>query len=172
LYEMVTGSTPFEARSRAEIIALILKKQPPRLSFSDDVPPEFQQIVAKALSKDLGQRYPSVDDLAADLKKLRRQIEGETTSEPLAEPIAVGKHGVTKSSLENVTRHQRKLPPASSTDRLSSALTYVSQTAGQILTEIKQRPGTTIFAGLAAVFAIFFGLNSHWFRPQPRTSVY
>lgn len=171
LYEMVTGSTPFEARSRAEIIALILKRQPPRLSFLDDVPREFQQIVAKALSKDLGQRYPSVDDLAADLKKLRRQIEGETTGEPLAEPIAVGKHGVTKSPLESVTRHQRKLAPASSTDRLSSALTYVSQTAGQILTEIKQHPGTTIFAGLAAVFAIsLFGLNSRWFRPQPRTS--
>jgi serine/threonine protein kinase/WD40 repeat protein len=171
LYEMVTGSTPFEARSRAEIIALILKRQPPELSFSESVPREFQQIVAKALSKDLGQRYPSVDDLAADLKKLRRQIEGETTSEPLAEPLVVGKHGVSKGSLESVTRHQWLAKPAFSTDRLSSALTYVSHTAGQILTGIKQHPGTTIFAGLTAVFAILlFGLNSRWFRPQPRTS--
>jgi serine/threonine protein kinase len=170
LYEMVTGSTPFEARSRAEIIALILKKQPPELSFSENVPREFQQIVAKALSKDRGHRYPSVDDLAADLKKLRRQIEGETTSEPLAEPLVVGKHGVSKSSLESVTRNQRRLTPAWSTDRLSSALTYVSHTAEQILTGIKHHPGTTIFAGLAAVAVIFFALNSRWLRPQPRTS--
>jgi serine/threonine protein kinase/Tol biopolymer transport system component len=154
LYEMVTGSTPFEARSRAEIIALILKRQPPELSFSENVPREFQQIVAKALSKDRGQRYASVDDLATDLKKLRRQIEGETTSEPLAEPIAVGKHGVTKSSLESATRHQRKLAPASSTDRLSSALTYVSHTAEQILTGIRAHPKATIFSGITAVVAL------------------
>jgi serine/threonine protein kinase/Tol biopolymer transport system component len=171
LHEMVTGFTPFEARSRAEIMALILKRQPPRLSFSQDVPQEFQQIVAKAMSKDRGRRYPSVNDLAADLKKLRRQILGETTNEPLAEPLAAGKNGVSRSSLESVTRHQRKLAPASNTDRLSSALTYVSHTAEQILTGIKQHPGTTVFAGLTAVFAIIlFGLNSRWLRPQPQTS--
>ncbi len=154
LYEMVTGFTPFEARSRAEVIALILKRQPPGLSFSDNVPREFQQIIAKALSKDRGQRYPSIDDLAADLKKVRRQIEGETTSEPLPEPIAVGKHGVTRSSLESVTRHQRKLAPASGTDRLSSALTYVSHTAEQILTGIRAHPKATIFSGITAVVAL------------------
>ena len=154
LYEMVTGSTPFEARSRAEIIALILKRQPPELSFSENVPREFQQIVAKALSKDRGHRYPSVDDLAADLKKLRRQIEGETTSEPLAEPIAAGKYGVARSSLESVTRHQRKLGPVSSTDRLSSALTYVSHTAEQILTGIRTHPRAMIFSGITAVVAL------------------
>lgn len=171
LHEMVTGFTPFEARSRAEVMALILKRQPPRLSFSENVPQEFQQIVAKAMSKDRRQRYPSVNDLAADLKKLRREILGETTSEPLAEPFAAGKNGVSRSSLESVTRHQRKLAPVSNTDRLSSALTYVSHTAEQILTGIRQHPGTTVFAGLTAVFAIIlFGLNSRWFRPQLQTS--
>src|SRR6202140_1328833 len=154
LHEMVTGVTPFEARSRAEVIALILKRQAPRLSFSENVPREFRQIVAKALHKDLGQRYRSVEDLAADLKKLRRQIEGETTSEQLPEPIALRKHGVTKSSLESVTRHQQKLAPASSTERLSSALTYVSHTAEQILTGIREHPKATIFSGLTAIVAL------------------
>ncbi len=170
LHEMVTGVTPFEARSRAEIIALILKKQAPRLSFSESVPREFQQIIAKALSKDLRQRYPSVDDLAADLKKVRRQI-GDSTVEPVPEPIAGLKQGATKSSLENATRHRQPVTPAWSTDRLSSALTYVSHTAEQILTGIKHHPGTTVFAGLTAVFAVlFFGLNSRWFRRAPKPS--
>ncbi len=155
LYEMVTGNTPFEARSRAEIIALILKRQPAELSFPESVPREFQQIVAKALSKDLGQRYSSVDDLAADLKKLRRQIDGETTSEPLGEPIVVGQHGLSKSSFESATQHQRRLAkPAFSTDRLSSALTYVSHTAEQILTGIRAHPKATIFSGIAAGVAL------------------
>jgi serine/threonine protein kinase len=154
LYEMVTGSTPFEAGSRAEISALILKRQPPKLSFSESVPTEFQQIVAKALSKDLGQRYASVADLAADLKKLRRQIEGETTSDPLDEPIAAGKHGASQASLESETRHQRLVKPAFSTDRLSSALTYVSHTAEQILTGIRAHPRATVFSGITAVVAL------------------
>src|SRR6266436_691309 len=57
LHEMVTGVTPFEASSRNEIIALILKKHAPSLSLLSDLPASFQQIVAKALSKNSAQRY-------------------------------------------------------------------------------------------------------------------
>jgi len=168
LHEMVTGFTPFEARSRAEVIALILKKHAPRLSFSESVPQGFQEIITKALSRDLGRRYRAVDDLAADLKKLRPQI-GATAVLPLPQPINVNKQSAPKNALEDATRH--RVTPAWSTDRLSSALTYVSHTAEQILTGIKHHPGTTVFAGLTAVFLVlFFGLNSRWFRPQPKTS--
>jgi serine/threonine protein kinase/Tol biopolymer transport system component len=154
LHEMVTGVTPFEARSRNEIIALILKKHPPRLPLLGDLPVEFQQIVAKALDKNSAQRYQSINDLAADLKKLRQQLQGEEPVELMASAgqIAAFKHGVKKDSLESATRHRRKSPPAN-TDLLSSALTYVSHTAEQILTGIKEHPKATIFSGITAVAA-------------------
>jgi serine/threonine protein kinase/Tol biopolymer transport system component len=171
LHEMVTGFTPFEARSRAEIIALILKKQTPVLSSLEKTPREFQQIVGKALSKDLRRRYSSVDDLAADLKNLRRQIQGATTIHTLPDPISFWKQGLAPGSLESDTRHKRKLTHASNTDRFSSALIYVSETAGQILTEIKQHPGMSVFASLSAIVLIFTALNMRRLWPQPPITV-
>src|SRR5712692_3507882 len=78
LHEMVTGVTPFEARTRNEVVALILRRQPAKLRFFDDVPPAFQELVAKALRKNRDQRYQSVTELAADLKRLRLELLGET----------------------------------------------------------------------------------------------
>src|SRR5215217_2037264 len=45
LYEMLTGSTPFEARSRNDSIALILASERAELVFPDDVPSKLRQIV-------------------------------------------------------------------------------------------------------------------------------
>src|SRR5260370_6171152 len=56
LHEMVTGVTPFEASSRNEIIALILKKHPPSLSLLSDLQANSQHIVAKTLNKNAAQR--------------------------------------------------------------------------------------------------------------------
>src|SRR5258708_30870045 len=86
LNEMVTGVTPFEASSRNEIIALILKKHPPSLSLLSDLPASFRQIVAKALSENSAQRYASVNDLGADLKKLRPLIHEGSPPTLMASP--------------------------------------------------------------------------------------
>src|SRR5215217_8252977 len=52
LYEMLAGTTPFEARSRNDSIALILAPEPVRLVFPDEVPPKLREVVSKALEKD------------------------------------------------------------------------------------------------------------------------
>ena len=167
LHEMITGYAPFEDRSRNETIAAILKRQPTRLAFSgDEAPEEFRQIIAKALSKKRAERYQTINDLAADLKNFRRQFLGESTSEPslpqaqIMAAIAAGKPRMISKSSESKTRHKRRVPLGATSDLWSSALMYISRTADQIFTDIKQHPKTTIFAGLIAVFAIFMGLNS------------
>ena len=150
LHEMVTGVTPFEASSRNEIIALILKKHPPSLSLLSDLPASFQQIVAKALSKNSAQRYSSVNDLGADLKKLRPLIPEESPAELMASPEQTA--GVRQGPRKPAIRDRQKAIPVT-TDLLSSALTYVSHTAEQILTGIKDHPKATVFSGVAAVAA-------------------
>src|SRR5713226_1825969 len=157
LHEMITGVTPFEARTRNEVVALILRRQPARLRFFDDVPPEFQQLVAKALSKSREQRYQTVSELAADLKKLRQELLGETSAEPLSmaeHNAALQRRIVTKTSLESATRHKPKAQTHASSDAWKSALTYVSHTAEQILTGIREHPRATIFSGITAVVAL------------------
>jgi serine/threonine protein kinase/Tol biopolymer transport system component len=170
LHEMVTGVTPFEARTRNDVIALILKRQPASLRFFDDVPPEFQQLVAKALNKDRDQRYQTVSELAADLKKLRRQVLGETSAEPLVLPdqnAAAKQRIIAKTSLESATRHKRKVETHESSDAWKSALTYISQTAEHVLSGIKAHPKTTAFAGVIAFVALLIVVpRITWFRPQ------
>ncbi len=157
LHEMVTGVTPFEARTRNEIVALILKRQPTRLRFSDDVPPEFQQLVAKTLNKNCDQRYQTALELAEDLKRLRRKLKGETSVEPLlaADQITVLKQPSGKRSRESARRKQ-KLDTRASSGTWASAITYISRTAEQVISGMRDHPKATIFSGVTALVALLF----------------
>jgi eukaryotic-like serine/threonine-protein kinase len=173
LHEMITGVTPFEARTRNEVIALILKRRPAKLRFFDDVPPEFQQLVAKALNKNRARRYQTVSELAADLKRLRQELLGETSAEssPLDQNAPVPRRISAKTSLESATRHKRGPQTQASSDTWKSALTYISQTAEHVLSGIKQHPKTTVFAGLIAVLALFIvAPRIPWSRSQPQSA--
>ena len=87
LYEMVTGHVPFVANSATETLALILQKEPPPLTrYSDEVPPELERIVAKALTKDREERYQSAKDLLIDLRNLKRKLEVSAEIERTASP--------------------------------------------------------------------------------------
>src|SRR6266550_5650095 len=163
LHEMVTGHTPFEERSRNEIIASILKRQPARLAFPDGaVPPEFQRIVARALSKQREDRYQTMSALAADLKRLHEQLRGEA-------------HGDSWSMAYDVVADEQetrrvRIKDRSQTNILwSTALTFASHTAEQVFTEIKERPRTIIFAGLAVAVTILIAFNSQRFLNRQQT---
>ena len=49
LYEMLTGSTPFEAPTASETIAAIRAGQSTSLKFPDQIPSQLRYIVSKAL---------------------------------------------------------------------------------------------------------------------------
>jgi TolB-like protein len=77
---MVTGRAPFEGDTTSDIIASILKTDPPPLVFhSPDAPAELERIVTKAIAKRPEERYQTTQDLLIDLKRLRqqREIDGE-----------------------------------------------------------------------------------------------
>src|SRR4029453_3977150 len=75
---MAARREPFEGATSAEIMAAILKQQPPPLRrYTRDIPPELERIVSKALSKDREERYQGVKDLLIDLKSLKLELELE-----------------------------------------------------------------------------------------------
>jgi serine/threonine protein kinase len=75
LYEMIAGQRPFSGRSTAALLGAILRDQPRPLSEGRrGVPPELARIVAKALEKGRDYRYQHVQDLLADLRKLKRDL--------------------------------------------------------------------------------------------------
>jgi Protein kinase domain/SnoaL-like domain len=64
LYAALTGRAPFPRRTVAQTMLAHLGEPPPRPSASAGVPPAFDAVVARALAKDPGERYPSAGELA------------------------------------------------------------------------------------------------------------
>ena len=78
LYELVAGRKPFPGETAADVIASILKAEPPALGhFGSEVPSELQRIAGKALRKDREERYQTIDEMLDDLKNLSQEIEFE-----------------------------------------------------------------------------------------------
>src|SRR5687768_9999224 len=69
LYEMATGQRAFAAKSKASLIAAIVKEQPRPISEIQPLtPPAFEHIVAKCLAKDPEDRWQSARDVAQELR--------------------------------------------------------------------------------------------------------
>jgi serine/threonine protein kinase/TolB-like protein/Flp pilus assembly protein TadD len=76
IYEMVTGKAPFEGETDSDLIAEILKGDPPALAvLAPGVPAEFERIVGKAMRKNCADRYQTINDLLHDLQNLKSEIE-------------------------------------------------------------------------------------------------
>jgi beta-lactam-binding protein with PASTA domain/predicted Ser/Thr protein kinase len=72
LYEMVTGRPPFTGESPVAIAYKHVQEQPaPPRHVNTNVPVPLEAIILKLLAKNPQQRYPSADDLRADLRRFR-----------------------------------------------------------------------------------------------------
>ena len=78
LYEMIMGRAPFIGETKSDVMAAILKNEPPEITLhAPDVPLELEQIINKALGKDLAARYQSVKDLLNDLKFVQSGLNSD-----------------------------------------------------------------------------------------------
>ncbi len=82
LFEMFTGSAPFEGESVMDTIASILNSEPVSFSeISPNVSNELEHICKNALRKDPDNRYQSVQELLTDLKNFRDGNVAKVASE-------------------------------------------------------------------------------------------
>jgi len=76
LYEMATGTMPFDGESSAEITSAILRDEPqPPSQVSPLVSSELEAIIVKALEKNRELRYQHASDIRTDLQRLKRDSE-------------------------------------------------------------------------------------------------
>ncbi len=78
MYEMITGSPVVRGDNFLDLAIAIANEraQPPSASVQN-VPPELDRIVLKALEKERDARYPSARQMLSDLRALRQQLEFE-----------------------------------------------------------------------------------------------
>ncbi|PYS56516.1 MAG: hypothetical protein DMF74_28530, partial [Acidobacteria bacterium] len=70
LFEMITGKKPFSGDNQTEMLRSLLDDEAPRLSaHRQDVPPDLQRIVNKALKKNREDRYQSAKEMLQDLRE-------------------------------------------------------------------------------------------------------
>ena len=139
LYEMLTGTTPFEAPTPNDSIALILGPQTPPLTFPNHLHPDLAGIIRKAIEKDRAARYQNVKQLEADLNALHKELEQQITDgipSPRPQP------GPWYRS-SNEYRTQQTAGSAIFRRLTSQALS----TAEVLLTEIKAHKTAAVFTG-------------------------
>ena len=142
LYEMLTGSTPFEARTSNETVAAILAPQPSPLKFPEGIPKQLQDIISNALQKEREHRYQTVTKFATDLSRLRASLRGQTESELY--PVSV----------RGDEQQTRKIESSGLLTRLKSQAIDKTEF---ILSEIRSHKRAALFTGVTGVlFLLFF----------------
>ena len=85
MYEMATGSLPFDAESPVSVALMQVNDTPtPPREVNSHVPPGLEQIILKAMEKDPSVRYQSASQMLSQLQKLRENpnvVFKPTTSE-------------------------------------------------------------------------------------------
>jgi serine/threonine protein kinase len=92
LYEMITGSYPFEGESSAEVLEALLTRVPAApTDRNPNVPPQLDRVVEKALEKDPARRYQTAGDLRGDLDRVRRDLSGQADPAARTTPAKTSK---------------------------------------------------------------------------------
>lgn len=148
LFEAVTKHRPFEGESNVQALYKICYEPAPALKdFDPSASPELQRIVRRCLAKDPDERYQSIQDIALELKELRRELEGDTQFDNAGPRSAIG------SELGEASMHRSVSPTIggqTSTGAVSAATT--SSSAEYIVTGIKRhKKGAILIAALATI---------------------
>ncbi len=148
LYEMATGKLPFDGKTSAVIFQGILSGTPARpIDLNASIPLKLDEIVEKALEKDVDLRYQSAAEIRGDLKRVKRDSDGSRSS---------GTHTQTA-----------RVPAATVTSGSSPQAAH-SSSSGRVLMENakqhKARAGIITVAVAAVLAAAAFGVYSFWSR--------
>jgi serine/threonine-protein kinase len=88
LYEMTVGQPPFDGKTPVAIAYKHVRDMPPSpTDVAPDVPVEIEAITLKLLAKDPDDRYPTAEDLRADLRRYREGHRMDVAPVPVPVPI-------------------------------------------------------------------------------------
>lgn len=159
IYEMVAGQKPFDGETPSDVLAAILKTEPPLLShFTPEAPAELVRIVTKALRKDREQRYQVIKDMLLDLKSLKEDLDFQAKLDRSAAPSKTGEASAAIS--QSQTLPTEKTP--SGTNEIKTAVSTITHS---LSVEIKRHKLGVLLA-LAALVIItitgyfYFGRHS------------
>jgi Tol biopolymer transport system component len=168
LFEAATKRRPFEGESNVQSLYKIVYEPAPQLKdFNPAASPELQRVIRRCLQKDPDERYQSIQDVALELKELRRDMEGDTQMDITVPPASMASGLGTASG---VTGSIPTIGSQTRTGDVAAARTISS--AEIILSEVRKHKGALalsligliLFVGAAIVVWIKFSGSA---RPAP-----
>src|SRR5436190_2321992 len=151
LYEMVARRKPFDGDTGSDILASILKTEPPHLArIVPGLPSELVRIVTKTLRKDREERYQVVKDLWLDLKSLKQELEFQEKLDR-----SIGSNGRT---YEDDSAGTTSIQPVVQTTEPRSAINAISDSLSIEMKRHKLGSAIAILAMALIVVAAGFGI--------------
>jgi serine/threonine protein kinase/Tol biopolymer transport system component len=150
LYEMLTRQLPFEGPTSTDVLAAILKQPvPPSPPINPAVNDILESIFAKALSKEIENRYQCIIDMQTDLVELKQLL--------LSVPDCAGFQPV-RSDAEFKTRSEQEKPRSGSgapvESRQSAAGEFRSLSSAEYVVSTIQRHKKLAGVSLVVLIAI------------------
>ena len=90
LYEMLTGQLPFKGDYEQAVIYSIMNEEPQSIGdFRDDISPQFELIISRALQKDLQKRYQDANEIIVDFQETSKSLSstGNELKENALSPV-------------------------------------------------------------------------------------
>ena len=118
LYEMATGRRAFEGNTSAAVFDSILHQTPKSpIQLNDELPLKFEEIINKALEKDIDLRCQTAAEIKTDLKRLKRDLDSS------------GRAGISKSGSVSVPAAEALQATAAAAEK-SVAVLYFENLSG------------------------------------------
>jgi eukaryotic-like serine/threonine-protein kinase len=173
LYEAITLQRPFHGESKVQSLYRIVYEPAPALrDLNPNAPLDLQRIVRRCLAKDPDERYQSIQDVAIELKELRREIEGDTNLDVTIPPTYMGSEMGQRSSMRSSVSPTVGDHTATSTEFEARP----TSSASVIIGEIKQHKRGFVLV-LVGLVVIAGALMAAWWkfsgsgRPGPFNSM-
>ncbi len=138
LYQMATGSLPFQGDTTAVIFDAILNRDPqPAAEVNPALPVEFVRILEKCLEKDRAMRCQTATELKTDLNRMKRDLE---SSKSRAKAKTDSDPGAQKQGKSVAVLYFENLSGAKEDEYLRDGITE------DVITELSKIRGLNIFS--------------------------
>ena len=144
LYEMLTGSSPFEAPTPSETIAAIRAIHTTSLTFPDHIPGQLRHVISRTLEKDRDRRYQTISKFSADLKELQAKLQGQSTLDL-----------TTVYPLSDDDQQTRRIESSGIFTRIKSQALYRTEF---LLSGIRSHKKAALFTGVSSVLVVLLFL--------------
>ena len=148
IYEMLSNKTPFGGDTTQDVIASILKEDPPPLSIT--IPDRLRWIVEKALRKEREERYQTAREMFSDLRELRRhRLEVRVATDLGSSSVSKADEAATRSTGQ--PRGPKGHGSGSATRDISAQSTSSEQ---NLFGRVRRQPTAALVLLMAFVIAI------------------